>query len=300
MSEELEQSNKIPSLKNKLVLLILDGWGVAPCFDYNAICAAQTKNINTLMSMYPSVVLRATSDKNTKTIYQDLGYNYEFTSDSQEKKNLTTIFTQKNIRQLLISTPQSYINTTYYFNGFTKEPLHNQKWELITDEITDHPENTPKLYVQKVFDRIIKALDANDSDIIIASLPSIEWMASFGSQESATKNLEYIDKYINKLSKTALSHDTILCITSTTGNAEEMVHKNTELVNKNKTANAVPFIVCKKELEGMSIQANQTILENDMSLLQPIGSIKDIPVTLLTLLNIKTPEGMNGNDLLAL
>ncbi|MCW1930614.1 MAG: 2,3-bisphosphoglycerate-independent phosphoglycerate mutase [Candidatus Kerfeldbacteria bacterium] len=45
-----------------LVLLILDGWGVAPASRGNAITLARTPNMNRLMSMYPTVTLHASGE----------------------------------------------------------------------------------------------------------------------------------------------------------------------------------------------------------------------------------------------
>lgn len=45
-----------------VVLLVLDGWGVAPASRGNAITLARTPNMNRLMSMYPTVTLHASGE----------------------------------------------------------------------------------------------------------------------------------------------------------------------------------------------------------------------------------------------
>jgi len=51
--------NKIPK---PVILVVLDGWGIAPPYSGNAITQAKTPNFDKLVSLYPSMTLRASGE----------------------------------------------------------------------------------------------------------------------------------------------------------------------------------------------------------------------------------------------
>lgn len=299
MNEEDEQLENPKNLKYPLFMLILDGWGIGPDYEHNAITASTTRNINKLISSYPTIALNVDSTAHSlEDRYYQLGVGRKHCLEGAE--SLSKVITQQGFRQLHCATPERFNFLTYSFNGHRTEPLHNTEWKLITDIITTKPEEEIDLYFSKFFPYLLKSWESKNFDVIIAALPNLAIMAETAHQESTMKTFELLDKYIGRLSTSVLNKQGVFCITSTHGIAERMVDKNTDLPNKKRTLSPVPFIMCHNELEGMSIQSNQTIYGNDLSLLEPLGTLIDIPTTLLHFLELPIPDSMMGRNLFGL
>ncbi|MBD3250902.1 hypothetical protein GF380_00265, partial [Candidatus Uhrbacteria bacterium] len=78
------------------------------------------------------------------------------------------------------------------------------------------------------------------------------------------------------------------------GNAEILINPVTGESDKEHNFSPVPFIIVSNPFKG---RANPGIIDNDPSILQPVGLLSDIAPTLLSLAGLPIAPEMTGTKL---
>jgi bisphosphoglycerate-independent phosphoglycerate mutase (AlkP superfamily) len=291
-----EDSKNISSRPKPVVLLLLDGWGVAAKSEANAISLAKMPNTLQLAKEYPALVLFADhGNLNTRYLSLGSGYFYENESDALFNLDLSALVSINNLKQLKIFDGERMAALSYFFNGRREEKLSKEEWIIIS--ATDKQKTfDPLLSFEKTIKSIIKAVKDESHDFIVASSSLLDYLAATGNLIETMKAAEAIDKLLKRLANEVLASGGVLLISSAHGNAEKMKNLATDLEDREMTNNPVPLIFVSEELSGKTI-SHYDAPDGDLSLLKPAGNLSDLAPTIAHLLQLEKAE-FSGQSLI--
>lgn len=286
----------IPSSAGPLVLLLLDGWGVAPLSEANAMTSAKTPYLDDLIKDYP-VALLAASHKTINARYLSLGAGSDLNDENFVPPiSLTKILAHHNLKQIKITETERLAALTHFFNGHEESRILGEEWDIVSSEAGDHSVK-PVLALNRISREVVKALNSEKYNFLTVAIPTLDLVAASGDFEAVKKVLKSIDQNLRKIIESVLHKNGVLIISSACGNAENMKSMTTELIDKNITANPVPLIIVGRDYKGKTIGLSEP-LNNDLSLLAPAGNLGDLAPTILDIMNIDKPVEMTGKSLI--
>jgi|GEM_PF-285270 bisphosphoglycerate-independent phosphoglycerate mutase (AlkP superfamily) len=280
-----------------VVLLLLDGWGIAPAGAGNAISTAKTPVFLNLIKEYPSALLD-TGGKSLNVRYLELGTGREIESENGEPLlSLSRVLADAGLRQKKITETERFAALTYFFNGRVEEQMENEEWQIVSSEINWHGFRfkNPSRRITKELLKNIKQEPV--FDFIVAVLPALDLAAANADFETVRKISAVLDDKLEEIVEAVLARDGVLFLSAACGNAEKTRIADTELMDREMTDNPVPVIIVGNKFKGRAIDPNDTI-SGDLSLSSPSGTLADIVPTILGILGLEKTAGMTGENLL--
>lgn len=296
MSENITSDDDPISNIRPVVLLLLDGFGIAPDNEGNALSLADTPNINNLIKNYPAASLM-TLPSSINARYLSIGTGYDTTDENTfSDDSISSLVEEKGLKQVKITETLRLAALTNFFNGGKDFKHLNESWEIISSS-NNKNKGFSGSATDLIFNALFKELDKSESaDFIVVSVSAIDLSASEGDLEKTKKVITEVDKKIKKLLTKILEKKARLIITSASGNAEKMIDLGTDLADKNNTNNPLPLILVGEEFEGLSMSVHDSS-SADLSLLEKCGTLADLSTSILYLLNIDKAESMKGKNL---
>ncbi|MFA5130972.1 MAG: hypothetical protein WC467_00950 [Patescibacteria group bacterium] len=292
-------SNSVPEdplSVQPIVLLLLDGWGIAPASEANAFFAAKTPTLSALVKEYP-VALLSTKEKTLNARYLSLGAGSDFADENIIPAiTLTKILADKNLAQLKITETERLAALTHFFNGHQEEKLMYEEWKIISSEAGAQSLKS-SLVLNRIGRELVKALKTDKYNFIATVMPTLDLVAASGDFKMIKKTVEAIDKNLRQIVSAVLDKKGIILISSAAGNVEYMKNMATELLDTKRTSNPVPLIIVGEEFKGRTIGLSEPV-NDDLSLLPPAGNLGDLAPTILAIMNIPKPEEMTGHSLI--
>jgi 2,3-bisphosphoglycerate-independent phosphoglycerate mutase len=297
MSEDASSDDSININRSKsVVLLLIDGWGVAPLNEANVFSSARTPVFLNLIKEYPVAVLKSFG-KNLNLNYLNLGLGQKLDDENIDPQSgITKVISKAGLTQLKISETERFAAITNFFNGLNENKENGEDWVIVSSEssVSNHK---PVLALKRSLKEITKAINSEKYNFILVSWPLLDLVSASGDFEAVKKAVETIDIYLKKVLVLVRNKSGVLIVSATHGNVERMKNVLTELVDNEITDNPVPFLIVGEEFKGKTIGLTDT-LDNDLSLLEPAGTLADISPTILNILEIEKPENMQGNSLI--
>jgi len=297
--------------KNKIsliVICILDGWGIAPPSEGNAISQADTNNFDKLIADYPVCTLKAAGPDiglsknqagNCEAGHYCLGASRKWPINTANNidSTLSGRLSQAGYKLSYLSDSEKIANITHFFNKGAGQVDNEAEVVIMSDPRLDNYMDAPELASLGVYKFAKKAIRQRGQNAVIVNFSNLDLVACTGSLAATIKSIEIIDNIIGELADLVSDKKGILAIVADHGIAEAMIDPATSEVNKATTDNPAPFIIVSQEFLGRNI-GWQDASGNDLSVLKPIGSLLDFAPTILDLLDIKKPEEMMGKSLL--
>lgn len=296
MTDKSEEDNILRP--KPLVLLLLDGFGVAPANEGNAFSLVKTNTISRLIEDYPVVLLSPLSGSvNQRYLSLGTAFSRELNDDKKEiLPSLSSVLADNSLKQLKISESDRFAALTYFFNGFREDKLPQEEWQIVSSTLKNGKEIGRELVTKKIFKELSQALEADElADVIIVSLPSIDIRARSGDIEATKQEIILVDKLLRRVVEKVLEKNACLLISSAFGNAEKMLDLGMEINDNNPTQNPVPLIFVSPDFKGLRAGKND-VLNGDLNSLAVSGSLTDLPATILEILGLE-PRTLGGNSL---
>ncbi len=285
-----------PLSKSTVVLLLLDGWGIAPVSEANVISLAKTPTFNNLIKEYP-VALLSVPEKNINNRYLIMGLGRNIDDEKTVNENtLSKTLADNNLNQIKITETERLAALTHYFNGHRENKLAGEDWKILSSELGDYSAK-PSLVSGRISSELVKSLKSEKYRFLAVSMPAIDLAAMTGDFKAVKKAIEVVDKNLKKIVEKVIEKKAVLIISSAGGNAENMKSMVTELIDKGITNNPVPVIIVGEDFKGKTIGLSEP-LNDDLSLLAPAGGLEDLAPTILDIMNINKPEEMTGKSLI--
>jgi len=275
-----------------LVLLLLDGWGIAAAGEGNAISRAQTPFFKELTAKYPATVLMpshlAIAKKKTNIPDNYLAIGTGKMKALKNDASFFDYFAGAGKRWLTIVDPEKLAYGAFFINN--KKKLKSDNLAVVTNVSGADA-------VEALATELLKKIKSRKFDFILAIFSNLDLVAHGGDFSGAVEAAENIDRALNKIAKTVLSNSGVLLISSSHGNAEDLIDMQTELKNKKDTENPVPFIIVGKYFEGKSFGFPE-VPGGDLSLVPPSGNLIDIAPTILKIMGIDAADKFDGKTLI--
>ncbi len=288
-------NSDLPPSAVPVVLLLLDGWGIAPASEANVFFATKTPTLSHLIKEYP-VALLSVTEKTLNARYLSLGAGSDLAEeDIVTKVTLTKVLADNKFSQLKITETERLAAFTNFFNGHLETKSFLEEWKIVSSEAGDHSLK-PMLALRRICRELIKAVKSDKYQFMAAAIPTLDLVAKSGDLKVIKKAAEVIDNNLRHIVAAVLAKKGILLISSAAGNVEYMKSMATELVDTDMTDNPVPLIVVGDEFKGKTIGLSEPV-NDDLSLLAPAGNLGDLAPTILAIMNLPKPEEMRGHSL---
>lgn len=299
MSDNLATSSESsePLRPRPVVLLVLDGWGIAPANEeVNAVATADTPIFLKLVKEYPVALLNP-GNKTWNARYLSLGAGQELADEeAQPAATLTKIIADNNLKQIKITESERLAALTHFFNGHSENQLMGEEWGIVSSEAGDHG-SKPTLALRRIIRETIKAIKSEQYDFITVVIPTIDLVALSADFGAVKKAVELIDDNLEKIVTDVLDKKGVLIVTSAGGNGERMKNLATDLPDRELTLNPLPLIIAGEDYKGQNIGLEDPV-NNDLSTLQPVGTLADVAPTILRIMNLPQPIDMSGENLI--
>ena len=216
------------------------------------------------------------------------------------KKIVNTLgetISKAGLRQLRIAETEKYAHVTYFFNGGQENKNKGEDHVLIPSKMVSSYDQVPEMSASEITNKVVEFVSDDIYDFILINFANADMVGHTGNMEAAVKAVESIDLSVDKIVNSVLAKGGVVMITADHGNAEVMFNMQTGLIDKEHTANPVPFILVGKEFAGRSIGWLDAV-SDDLSTAQPQGILSDVAPTVLKVLGVKKPKEMTGISLL--
>lgn len=279
-----------------VVLLFLDGWGVAPASDANAIKAAKTPAFLNFIKEYPVALLNP-GDKSLNARYLTLGAGQEINDENIESAvNLSSVISAAGLKQVKIAETERFAALTHFFNTHHKDKFAGEEWKIISSKLGSK-EVKPLLTAKRTVKEIINLINSEEAPAFLAAaIPCLDLTAAAGNFLENKQAAEAIDKLLKNIFSAVSLKDGILIITAAGGNAEKSRNLATDRPDTKMTDNPVPFLIVSSEYKGKTIGLADP-LNNDLSSLTPAGTLADVAPTILKIMKLEKPAEMTGESL---
>jgi len=280
-----------------VILLLLDGWGVAPAGEANAITAAKTPTFLNLVKNYPVALLQA-ADKNWNARYLGLGTGRETKDETAETDiSLSSVISAAGLQQVKIAETERFAALTHFFNGHHEDKFPGEDWRIVSSTGKDKKVK-PELALKRIAKEIINIINTDEPPaFLVAAIPCLDLTAAEGDFSANKKAVEAVDKVLKNIFSAADAKEGILIITSAGGNVEKSRNLVMDLPDTGLTDNPVPLVIVGPEFEGKTIGLADP-LNNDLSSLTPAGTLADVAPTILEIMKLAKPGNMTGESLI--
>lgn len=279
-----------------VVLLLLDGWGIAPISEANAINPENTPTFSNLIADYP-VALLSVDSKNLNTRYLSLGAGSDLRNENTNPAaTITRVIANAGLKQVKITETERLAALTYFFNGHSDNKAGGEDWKIISSQ-TGGDKGKLIEVANKITTELIDCLKMEQYNFFTVALPTLDLVAASGNPKTIKKAIKTIDNNLKKITEAVLDKKGVLIVTAVAGNIENIKNMATELLDDDITDNPVPLIIVGDNFKGMTIGFSEP-LNNDLSLLAPVGNLGDLAPTILDIMNLPKPGGMAGKSLI--
>jgi len=213
------------------------------------------------------------------------------------KNTLGEVLAREGLKQLRIAETEKYAHVTYFFNGGQEKKSAGEDQVLVHSPAVSSYDSKPEMSALELTDKVLAAVEQESYDFILINFANADMVGHTGNLQATIKAIETIDKCLSKIVKAVLSKSGLLLVTADHGNAEELFNMQTGMIDKEHSANPVPFIFISQAYEGKSLSFGDAP-GGDLSLVKPIGMLSDIAPTILKIMGIQKPKEMTGRSLI--
>jgi 2,3-bisphosphoglycerate-independent phosphoglycerate mutase len=196
---------------------------------------------------------------------------------------LGEIVATHKLKQLRISESEKERFVSYYFSGQNETLFPGEDRITIPSPAVSTYDKKPEMSLFELTDTVLEKMTGGYA-LSVVNFANPDMVAHTGSIGATVAACEAVDLCLKKLSDFILTYGGTLVITADHGNAEEMIHPQTNQIDTEHNANPVPFIVVDNKLLGKTI--NNT------------GILADVAPTILSLMGLTIPTSMSGKNLL--
>lgn len=210
---------------------------------------------------------------------------------------LAEVLSKADLTQFHAAETEKYAHITFFLNGTIEDPFPGEERKIIPSPQVPSYDEAPEMSAPDIAKEVIKAIDADQFDVIFCNFANADMVAHTGNMEASIAAVEAVDRGLGKIVDHVIAKGGILLITADHGNAEEVINLQTGDIDKEHSTNPVPFLIVGEQYRGQAGPAGDPP-EGDLSLMHPVGMLADVAPTVLALLGVDIPEDMTGRPLM--
>lgn len=211
--------------------------------------------------------------------------------------SLAKVLSDAGVRQFHIAETEKYPHATLFLNGGHEEPYPLEERLLIPSPKVATYDQQPAMSAKTITDELVKRIEDEAYGFIMVNFANADMVGHTGDFEATVRAVQTVDRELGRISRACEEAGCFLIITSDHGNAEQMVNFTSGEPDKEHTTNPVPFILSVPKAEQDSVATDSERLSFDQTT-RPTGLLGDVAPTILKLMDIKAPSGMDGYGLL--
>ncbi len=185
------------------------------------------------------------------------------------------------LKQLRIAETEKYAHVTFFFNGGVEAPNPNEDRILIPSPKVETYDLMPEMSAPEVTRTVIEKINEDKYDLIILNFANPDMVGHTGVFDATVKAIETLDGLVGEIADAILSKDGQILLTADHGNADYMIDEKGDVVTKHSVSKVPLCHICN---EPARFKAES-------------GKLADIAPTLLTLMGLDVPDGMEGDVL---
>lgn len=207
---------------------------------------------------------------------------------------IAKIVSDAGLKQLHIAETEKYAHVTFFLNGMQEKPFPGEDRILIPSPAVTSYDQRPEMSGFEVTQKILEAIESGMHDFIAINYANPDMVGHTGNLDAAIKAIEATDRCLSQVVTAAANKGGMVFIVGDHGNAEIMLNPVTREPDKEHNFSPVPFLIVANKFRGLK---NTGIMNNDPSILQPVGILADVAPTLLSLAGLPVPGEMTGTKL---
>ncbi len=222
--------------------------------------------------------LRYVTMTNYDEEYKDTGVIYE---KDNLNDTLGEVLEKAGKQQIRIAETEKYPHVTFFFSGGREKEFVGESRMICPSPKVATYDLQPEMSAYDIRDAIVPALEKEDVDFVCLNFANTDMVGHTGVFEAAVKAAEVVDKCVEAVVTTGLTHGYASIILADHGNSDYMMNDDGS-PNTQHSLNLVPCVLV------------------DKTYTQPIkdGKLADVAPTILDLMGIPKPEVMRGESLL--
>jgi 2,3-bisphosphoglycerate-independent phosphoglycerate mutase len=213
---------------------------------------------------------------------REFGLPVAFKQEGEEKA-LAQIFAENGVLNCRVAETEKYAHVTYFFNGGVDNEHPCEQRVIVPSLKKMSLEVSPEMSCFKVTDKFLRALEADENDVLIVNLAAADMVAHSGNLEKTIESVQFMDTCLGGIVEKIEEVGGVAIITSDHGNLEEMADLLSGEPNSAHTANPVPFHLIDANAVNTRLRGN--------------GALEDVAPTMLGILGLEKPNEMTGRDL---
>ncbi len=292
MADQTSKKND-DSTASSVVLVLLDGWGIAPPGPGNLLASLSLPNLSDYLQQYPLAALAtpSTHHGSAKEAYCQIGSG----QDRSLIPGLGGVADQPGLAELLSAAGrrQAYFAETEKLPLLIEHLAGGQQDSGIEYRVVATPLNND--YNEQVLaashqliDQAVSYYRHQRPDFLAINLAAWSSVARYGTVEGVTKAIIALDKLLPKLINPISQTGATILLTSAYGRLESLIDPLTEKMNFGPSNNPVPLVIIGRSWLGQSLGETE-VTTNDLSALPLSGSLRSIAPTVLALLGVERP-----------
>lgn len=248
------------------------------------------RSVKTSSNIQTPVFTRKTKLSNlffaTMTKYEeDLPVSAALFTPNEVNMPISRIFSERGEKQLHIAETEKYAHVTYFFNGGRETHFSGEERILVDSKKVATYDQAPEMSAAEITKKLIPRINSRIYDFIIVNFANADMVSHTGNFQASVKAIQTVDSQIGLISKSILSVNGALIISSDHGNAETMNNSQTGDVDTEHNLSPVPCIIVANQFRNQAFQL-------------PNGILADVAPTILGILKIPKPSQMTGRNLL--
>jgi len=197
---------------------------------------------------------------------------------------LGSVLSSEGLKQFRVAETEKYAHVTFFFNGGREEPYAGEQRLLIpSDREVATYDARPEMRAMEIARAAAGKIGEGEVSFVLLNLANGDMVGHTGVMEAAVRACEAVDRAVGVVVDAAHDAGWTVIITSDHGNAEMMVEPGTEEPHTAHTTHRVPLIIVDDELKGAALRDG--------------CGLRDIAPTILRIMGIKRPRGMEGSAL---
>ena len=185
------------------------------------------------------------------------------------------------LRQLRIAETEKYAHVTFFFNGGVEAPNENEDRILIPSPKVETYDLQPEMSAPKVTETVLEKINNDEYDVYILNFANPDMVGHTGVFDATVSAIETLDVLVAQIAEAILSKGGQILLTADHGNADYMLDENGKVVTKHSVSQ-VPLCHISSDAPGFKTKG---------------GKLADIAPTMLTLMGLEVPAGMEGDVL---
>jgi 2,3-bisphosphoglycerate-independent phosphoglycerate mutase len=210
-----------------------------------------------------------------------LGLPYAFDPDAPAT-TLGATLSAAGLRQFHCAETEKFAHVTYFFNGGRGNPFDGEERFLVPSPRVATYDLMPEMSAKAVADATVGAMANGGYSFIVVNFANGDMVGHTAVPDAVVHAVETLDREVGRVLDAAVAHDYSVVLTADHGNCEELLDPATDMPQTQHSVYPVPCL----------------IVDTNYWQLSTAGGLSNVAPTILELMGLEKPEGMNARSLL--